>query len=322
MTQLESLQKYDGVTASRILSGLVLAEGNNPGVGEAASFQHYVVEGKEILEELRRRLNLNASNDAGARALLLEALAEQIVRISMAGKDIGEVLERAGNNGVLSPSHYRVVFGQNFNICAALGTKVAHVVDGIARPDDVQHFTGRNGEKPFSLFLKFQPGSTPGRSFWLMVYAHRTGTTLLVQNAWRVYVDDVDLTEAQRPVHVLRAFVQKFGLEIQIGSETGSFFVDKDLPMKPGEVIEAYVVKGVRNRHFMSTISGLNLPGVHHVVLAYAIDVDRYAKFVEQKGVRVKLPPLPPAAGKNDEVRMMVSDHDGRAVYNAVLPNR
>lgn len=285
MVTLRSLEKYDSGTANNILAALALSSTANPGVGEAAEVtKAYPAEQAAVLKEL---LSKAAGDDQAETAnRMREMLWQQIHRVSLEGKDSDAILARAGQAGRLSPSLYRIKFIGYFQVCISLGTKTSHVTDAILNADDVQHLEGKTGEKTFSIFLKYHQGAAAKDSFWLLVLAHRDGRDLIVQNAWRVYLSDVDLTTAKKPIDVLRAFANVFGLPIHAAGKVDTFVANETVPIPPGQVIRAYTVKGIKDKAYVSTTSGYNLPGSHKIILAYAIDVSAYEKSLHQHGVR------------------------------------
>jgi hypothetical protein len=313
MMMLDSLKQYDSDTANNILAAIALSSTTNPGVGEAAeSIGAYEQERVAVLQELRSRLNVSPSDDpAEINRRVLALLSRQIHEISLEGKDADAVLARAGQAGRLTPSLYRVEFVPTFAICVGLGTKIAHVHDAILRSDEVQHLEGAQGEPGFSLFLKFHVNAISSDSFWLLVLAHRNGRTLIVQNAWRVYPSDVDLTDAKRPIDVLRAFANVFGLQVQVGIQAGKFILNEIIPLRVGQVIRAYTIKGLRNKAYVGTMSGHDLPEAHRVIVAYAIDLLAYEKSLHHHKVRTN---AKYALSPQDEYSISVSRLSGSRV--------
>jgi hypothetical protein len=306
MMALDSLKRHDSATANNILAALVLSSTTNPGVGEAAeAAEAYHNEQAEVLKELREKLHVPPDEQsAEITSKLLTLLQRQIHEIALGGKDIGAVLARAGQAGRLPTSLYEVSYAPQFSHCIDLGTKVAHVQDAILRPNEVQHLSGNEQDPEFSLFLKFQANTKQAAPYWLSVFAQRQGRTLIVQNAWRVYLSDVDLTNAKKPIDVLSAFANEFGFEILVGSQVGKFIVDETISLPDQQMIRAYTLKGVLGKQYLATMSGKNVPGAHRVVVAYAIDLTRYEESLRRHRVRTSLKPNP---SLRDDVTILVS---------------
>src|ERR1019366_3011887 len=99
-----------------------------------------------------------------------------------------------------------------------LSIKPSHVDDAVKHPDDYQHIMDANasdeGKGKISIFLKKVTAAKRGNDHWLLVQTHRDGLKQIVQSAWRVFPDVVELSEAEKPIDVLKAFVDVFGIEI------------------------------------------------------------------------------------------------------------
>jgi hypothetical protein len=93
-----------------------------------------------------------------------------------------------------------------------------HVENAVRNPDDYQHLmtevVPEEKKTANSLFMKRVDSREIRNRHWLLVHTHRVGLDQIVQSAWRIYPDAVDLTEAQEPLDVLRAFVISFGVPI------------------------------------------------------------------------------------------------------------
>jgi hypothetical protein len=54
----------------------------------------------------------------------------------------------------------------------------------------------------------------------LLLLAKRTESSLVVDAGWRVYLSDVTLSETPAtPLSVLRAFVDKYGVDLRVGDQ-------------------------------------------------------------------------------------------------------
>jgi len=306
MVELRSLEKYDGLTASSILAALVMEEGS-PGVGVAATeATKYASERREVLDELRAHLHLDALDSSEAKSVLLTEITRQIYNLSMAGKDAEKVLARAGESGRLTPSLYRVAFHAGFQQFVDLGTKKNHITDAVMRPDDIQHLPGDGGIPAFSIILKLHTNHLPLRSFWLIVYMHRDGRNLITQNAWRLYTDEFDPPSGSRPIDFLRAFAERYGMVVEAGSQAGRFIFNANVDHALGKVSTAYLVKGTRNKLVHSTMSGFDKPDYHHVVIAFAVDLDKYTAMLRKRGVQVRLDRL--HRFDRDEIKILVTN--------------
>jgi hypothetical protein len=130
-------------------------------------------------------------------------------------------------------------------------------------------------------------------TFTLLVVSTRRGDKQIVNDAFRVYHNDVTISPGSTPMDVLRSFVRTYGYPLAIGaSPSEKFFLDQvfqiesnkalvnvDAPRDSGSDVKATSLVRVSNL------------GVVEVALAYAIDISRYRETLERLGVR--LAPMP-----------------------------
>lgn len=131
-----------------------------------------------------------------------------------------------------------------------------------------------------SIFLKEIHTAKPGNDHWLLVQTHRQGLVQQAQSAWRIFPDVVDLADAEKPIDVLKAFVEVFGLELNLGGITGKFI--ESIPVKRGEDVKFnFLYRGP----FFNSVSHTDTdnPNIVQVGAAYCIDVLKYAVLLEQK---------------------------------------
>lgn len=289
---LDSLKKYDPETASRILAAVALSS-INPGVGSAArALDEFVEQREEVVAELRSQATARARGGSIERAFA-ELLSEQMREVVLAGKDRDKILTRAGAGGRLPTGLFRITFSEEFRRhFRTLGTREAHVIDAIQHADVVDHFYvhGEVADPPYSVFLKLHEAK-PRNTFWLLVVAGRRGKTLEVASAFRVYLSDVDLTDAQKPIDVLAAFVEKFGFESTFEGATSKFIQNTPLPPPRSSGPPEILVRGVRGQNYYGTLYlAKNTAGATTAIaIAFTISLTLYAASLRKRGVRAEL---------------------------------
>lgn len=304
-SMLNTLKTLDTRTAQGILANLTLEMMPDPGVPSKVG-RHVDAETRDrLLHELRIRLRLKRDdNSPKARALLYKALAEEISGLALAGSKIKEVKARVGQQGLLSPRLYRIDFSfPNFRIAAEkCGVTRAQAEDAIRHPDSFEHFKpellGFDPERATSLFLKAQKDG--GEFYQLLVLTKRHDDTLTVINAWRVYPSDVDLSRAETPLDVLRAFVESFGIEFKIGGVEKKLFMYERVAVKDkGEHIEVHFDPKIADGdQVVGQAFFEQKQGVLEVAVAFEIDYIVYAESLRRHGVRVAMkPPKKKASG-------------------------
>ena len=126
---------------------------------------------------------------------------------------------------------------------------------------------------------------------WFLVQTYRNGMTQIVQSAWRVFPSDVDLTNANRPVEMLKAFAETFGVPITVG-RTRSKFVASEFVLTGGAMgqdLEFEIkVEDVPGDFFMSVSHVKNSSRtLANVGVAYCIDMNKYKLALRAHGFSV-----------------------------------
>jgi hypothetical protein len=299
MMMLDSLKSYDPQEAGNILAALALASVPNPSSEEPALVKQYSSYLPKVENEIRSRLKIAFDdNSSTSRSRFDGELAKILAATFLDRKNRNEILARAGQSGKLAPAEYLIDFGALPTVFYGLGTRNGHLLDAIAHADDVQHLQveGTVDEKPFSIFVRFVPQRRSEDTFWLVVFAHRYGVTQTVHHAWRVYPTDIDISGCKVPLDVLKTFVQRFGLDIEIGKFKGKFVADTEIPVEMVETngenlvkFQTPLIRDAEKKIFVSTMSAVpfdNPPRVY-VSVAYAIDLRKYVPYLLSHNVEV-----------------------------------
>lgn len=229
---LDTLRNLDDHDALILLSSTVHSLLPDPGVGSRITdvLNAPAKSREQLLHELRHKLKLKDDDQSPtAQAKIFETLSFEISKYALKNADIGQIKARLGARGDLDPRSYEIdISPAERNTLAPRGIRPNHIEDALHNPDEVQHLNSEPHNILVSLFLK-RVGS--GRdAFTLFVMAQRVGYTLGVRDALRIYHADVDIRGAREPVMVLRAFLNTYGLPIQIGPRSSSLLLNEVFP--------------------------------------------------------------------------------------------
>jgi hypothetical protein len=163
----------------------------------------------------------------------------------------------------------------------------------VKSPDQEQHF-GRDAPVLVSLFAKYFPNEYPLRGFTMLVAGQRKGLLLEVHQAWRIYPDVVDLSGIRNLVDMLRRFSDVFGVEIELGGQSGRLIVLADLP-EGTRSLEAFMPlkspeydrfspKASRRIYTMTMFTEFRPGETARAALAIGVDFTRYGAFLKTRG--------------------------------------
>ena len=65
----------------------------------------------------------------------------------------------------------------------------------------------------------------------LLVVTRQRRAERRVHDAWRLYLSDIDLRQARSGSEVLSAFLDRYGLDVQLGTESRRLFLPRHVPM-------------------------------------------------------------------------------------------
>ena len=229
---LQVLKELDPETQdlNGISGGCRACQFTHPGVGDPPLvLQTYENEAVAALDEIRSRLKISSDTDPElAHSLVAKTIGDTLRQSILGHADASAVLKRIGNAGRLPPAAYNVVQPPAFQAAFyRLGLSRNHIEDAVKRPDDFQHLMTEGMPESWqdiSLFVKFVASREQSRRHWLLVQAHRVGIDKHVVAAWRIFLNDVNLETAQRPIDVLKAFVEVYGFPVTVG-DTKSLFI-------------------------------------------------------------------------------------------------
>jgi hypothetical protein len=203
--------------------------------------------------------------------------------------DIADVLKRLGDAGDLPLTVYNVVQPNDVTaMLSGLGIRASHVEDAVKHPDDHQHLMAEGmptGSEDVSLFMKRVMSREAQRRHWLLVQCHRVGMNQRVGAAWQIYPDDLRLERARKPIDVLKAFVDVYGVPIKVGEQKGLFIESQTYP--PGTQVSVDWT-GAPREHFVSSVRSVTAGGTVRVGASYCIDIGKYREALSAHGVKVR----------------------------------
>jgi hypothetical protein len=229
-----------------------------------------------------------------------EALSREISSYLLSGVDLAEVRARVGDKGALSPSLYKVTFSPKFEASKAFwGLSAKYILNAITNCDQVQHLVSGieapNAPPHSSLFTQIPPVKHHPL-YTILVKCQRVADMLIVDEAYRIYHDEVDLVGAALPLDILKRFIEKFGEEVEtiILNADGT---NAQIPQRAKmfhEVIfnvprGGLVVQNFPNGHTVR-LGPSPVDGPWELALCFAIGNQRYADQLIRHGIKVEFP--------------------------------
>lgn len=287
--KLALLEKYDAKTASGILAAAVLS--GTPDLEEQTplSLRRYSDEAQVVVQEVRRRLSI-APNDSSprARSSIDRALADAIQDQFLPGNSVRTALARAGQAGRVPPEFYSVEQPKSFVAkFRTLAIRPNHIERAVKHPDDYQHPLSAEAaiqdKDVVSLFIKEATASKTGTRHWLLVQTHRLGLTQVVQSAWHIFADSLDLEKAQSPLDVLRAFAIKFGAPLEVEGHPGGLFVEGFTKKRTAQINWKFAANG----DFYASLAhtGTPNPDEMQIGIGYCIQLVPYRAYLRDHGL-------------------------------------
>jgi hypothetical protein len=249
---------------------------------------------KRLLAELSQSV---ADQDPKAKeAQLYDILNAAFDQLDDTISNPDEIKERAGTRGDLWPELYRVALSPPMEQhCRQMRVTPRLAVDAVQRPDAVDHLNPENFGFPeetfYSVSVKFFGASL--KRYGLVALSERKGDELIIRNLWKFFVQDLDLSDARRPVDVLRTFAEKYGTEIRIGELISKFILYRVIPLfefiSVPTLDQLISIAGAKGRNLASMLVKIDPARKQiNVGVAYNINMDKYATDLRKHGVRAK----------------------------------
>jgi hypothetical protein len=290
---LQALEKLDRSRAANVLSLAAREFLPRPGNDHTPNLAD-----QKAAADLIEELSAKAPQTEVDTVAIQEALSREISSYLLSGVDSAEVRARVGEKGALSPSLYKVSFSPKFDNGAAFwGLSKNYVLNAIKNCDQVQHFVSRiepeNAPAHASLFTQIPP--VKHDLYTILVKCQRVGDMLVVDDAYRVYHDEVDLRGATLPLDILKRFVEKFGEEVEIkilnpdktdarSSERGRFFHEVVYNVPRGGFLIGIFPDG----QVLRIESAKDAP--LEVALCFAVGHQKYIHQMMRHGIKAEIP--------------------------------
>jgi hypothetical protein len=105
--------------------------------------------------------------------------------------------------------------------------------------------------------------------------------------AWRIYPNDINLETAQRPIDVLKAFVEAYGVPMTIGDTKALFTESRAYPPNVPVKVDW---TGAPEDCFVSFSHTTDAAGRFRIGVTYCIDIPKYSVTLKAHGVKVEEP--------------------------------
>jgi hypothetical protein len=239
-----------------------------------------------ILIELRAILGISPDDHSeSALEALSDALDEQTDAVGQFDRE-GSI-ERLSAEGLLPSDVYDIVFQphlpENFKWRWEIESTLA--TQTIRRPhrEQVLGAPGQNDDDApkVTLFARYFVHKYPARSFWLLVAGSREGKQLQIAQIWRIYTQDIDLTQSETLLDVLKAFADRFGYPANYGGKLAKFFYRLDVADAPPERNFRLAVAGGRPEAITVTAFHPPADSGRYVFLLVPINLTSYFKQVD-----------------------------------------
>ncbi len=269
----------------------------NPGIIEPREIDPALTaKQQQLLGQIKKKLKIESDKITDEKkSAVLELLSKEITDQVLSREKGQAAKARLGERGLLRPNLYQVEFDQMFESTSAKqGIRKSYVIDVLRSPDDIQHLTPPNDHEDqkqlFSLFYKSLAHQSPDDPYGILVLAIRNGYTQKVLSAWRIYNSDVDLSNAEKPLDVLKSFTEAFGFPFSVGdSEKSTFKLYEKIKVPAGQsrtqLISIESPKNVKAEgHFAFKF---NNSEEAEIAYAFAIDDLKYEDSLLEHGVRL-----------------------------------
>ena len=190
-----------------------------------------------VLAEARHHLGI-AAEDVSPEAIerITDLLDEESDRL-LDPPETEAALSRLAERGDLPSDLYQLEYLPNVVNLYGKGFDLENEIISLAvkDPDMEQHYGPNKGDRQpsmISLFLRTFRTKWPFKDFVAIVVGQRSGFKFVIHQAWRVFTSKIDIAGLETPIDWLRRFSEYFGKPVDVGGQTGSFFLflDKAIP--------------------------------------------------------------------------------------------
>ena len=298
--QLESLKRMDRGDA-RDAIGIALDALLKMGVVGTAALSGLPANASTVVNEIATQTGVELSRATPADQSRLVQWAENaLTEISVGSIKPKEVRERLGTQGLLEPERYVIQFSDHLaKESLFFAVKPMAAQSAIQKADAYQHLFRPEGfdlESPLvSLFVRVvncREVVNGEPAIWHLVSATRTGDVLRVDSAWQVHAKEIEIdASTARPLDLLRAFADRFGLPLRSGSrQLGKFILYEKMRIAPSDrPTELLTVeKPPQVQKMLSEFRTRVSRDKRHfeIAIGYAINIDAYHEALRHHGIK------------------------------------
>ena len=258
---------------------------------------------ERLMREIRVSLRLKQTdNSAESMGKIYGLLAEQINRAALSRVDIQDIKRRLGQRGDLAPALYKIEYVNSFfTLDQTRGVDTSQVEETLRTPDSVKHIsqgTSVIGQQPVdtSVYAKsFKNKIKVENSYTLVVFCVRVGYVQKVRGAWCVFHSEFELSKARTAFDVLSLFLEKFGIELEIGGKKGKLFFNERVELGGGEDAETEVINvehGVPIGSLEFEIGPTPDNNAVFVHWVFGVNYQKYDTLLKKHGVRIREPKI------------------------------
>ena len=291
---LESLQPDE---AAQVLAATAHALSPDPEVAEVIQSKSVSPELiRKSVSQLREHLHLDADDNSPRAQAKMFALLSKAISERFLAQNLAEVRRRLGRRGDLAPNDYKIIFSEEVeDFCLKFGIRKKQVMETLQRPDQVEHLLREQveaGDAPaVSLYMR-RVGSPHTRdSHNVLVQTIRTDDQQKVIAAFLVFHREVSISPDATPLKALESFLNVYGLAFRIGPVEAEKFVlheVRPLPVEKFDLNNLLKVEAPNKEHYLAFgFFRESALGALQVVVAYAVNADRYAADLESHAIRV-----------------------------------
>lgn len=297
ISTLPSLRSRSAKEVEGILSSLTLDLLPNPGDPKTIRKDLDPELRHRLLDEIRVNLRLKKTDDsAESKGRIYGYLADQIQRAGLANVDIGKVKERLGQKGDLVPALYKIEFLKSVKLDEDRGVEKRQIEETLQRPDSVEHLCPgllpeNKQNKATSVYIKtYRNRIRPENTYSLLVFCTRLGYVQKVQHGWYVFHSEFDLTGARTALDVFKAFVNRYGIELEIGNNKRKLFFYESAQIDATDGTETVLIKlqrGVPTGTLNFEIGSIKDNEVM-IFWTFGINYEDYDDTLRKHGIKIK----------------------------------
>ena len=284
---IEALKGFDRNTALGVLSRAalaVLSSTSNPSAQPV--LEHEAEIRQQLILEVANRIGLSADlSDQNVRDKLSDALDEEAEILDLP-VDSDAALTRLSERGELPSDVFDVVVYESLREVYGDAMKQEHqnILLTVRSPEAEEHFgPSISPDRPalVSLLGRRLPAHPRRAGFYHIVAGERSSTKLNVQQAWRIYEDEIDLIGAGTLMGALKLFAERYGVTIKCGDQVGRFIPWALVPPNT-PILEAVAVPR-NSRIHSSMFVKRRSDGFTEVAFAMTINVGLYSGLVRRR---------------------------------------